>query len=124
MKLLSLLVCASLDATIQVLYRPNGDLRRVKLASSTDRRQLADLVEVKGTVDTHHDTVDTHHDTVEKRRRRLYECGDCVETWDAVCSGGVPAVRDSLEYGFPISALAGASIETFCDTPLGARARL
>lgn len=101
--------CASLDATTQVLHRPNGDLRRVKLTFSTDRRQLAKLVEAEG-------TVGTHHDTVEKSRCRLYQCGDCGEKWDTVSSGGIPAVCNLLEYGSPISAVAGASPETFCDT--------
>lgn len=107
-------VHASLVTTTQVLYRSNGDLKRVKSdSSSTRRRQLVAELD-----NDSNDTVGIDHDgtiMVENRRRRLYECSDCVETWDAVCTVGVPAVCDLLEYGTPISTAAAASIETFCD---------
>eukprot|EP00904_Undaria_pinnatifida_P010960 jgi/Undpi1/6995/HiC_scaffold_21.g09469.m1 len=48
--------------------------------------------------------------------RRLYSCGDCEETWDAICDAGVPSVCRFVGAGFPFSAEAGASIEVLCNT--------
>ena len=48
--------------------------------------------------------------------RRLYSCGDCEETWDAICDAGVPSVCRFVGAGYPFSAEAGASIELLCNT--------
>lgn len=91
----------------QVLYKSNGDLKRVKLTSS-GRRSLA--VNERDLLVDHFDHVDYGN-----TRRRLFACEDCVEAWDAVCDEGAPSVCELVSYGSPITDAAASSIATVCD---------
>lgn len=88
----------------KILYKSNGDLRRVRRTSSA-RRQLFEENESELDLDS---------------RRRLYDCDDCVEAWDAVCDEGVPSVCALVGYGAPLLSAAENSIATMCETFGGA----
>lgn len=60
--------------------------------------------------------VDGERAAFEHRRRSLYACNDCQETWETVCDEGVPTVCDLVDYGSPILATAEASIATMCES--------
>lgn len=95
--------------TYKVLYRSDGDLKRVDLTSS-GRRTLDEEVREASAV------VEQDNLFESDRRRRLYACGHCAEAWDAICNGGVLSVCALVGYGTPLSAVAEASIETMCGT--------
>lgn len=84
----------------KVLYESNGDLRRVRRTSSASRK-LSE--EDKSELDL-------------DSRRRLYDCDDCVEAWEAVCDEGVPSVCALVGYGTPLLSAAETSIATMCET--------
>lgn len=92
----------------KVLYKSNGDLRRVKLTSSRRR----DLVEERGD----QDAFDAGNEEASFVHRRLYACDDCEETWDVMCDEAVSTVCELEGYGSPLGQAASASIKTLCDT--------
>lgn len=52
----------------------------------------------------------------EDTHRKLYDCADCEEAWDAVCDEGVPTVCDLVDYGSPFRGVASTSVEIICQT--------
>lgn len=91
----------------QVLYKSNGDLKRVVLKSS-GRRGLAEEEDEK------EENIDGADEGAVFENRRLYSCDDCEEAWSVVCDEGVPSVCDLVGYGSPLSSEATASIEVMC----------
>ena len=98
-------------------YRANGKLRRVRRRSS--RRQLeeqdaADMSMVGETMPFTKGVVD-EMTPASAARRRLFECDECLQTWDVVCDNGVDTVCRLDDYGNPILSAGEVSINTFCD---------
>ena len=87
----------------RVVYRTNGDLRRVRRTDSGAR-----LLETEGIEEVDEDGM--------FERRRLYACNDCEDAWDAVCDEGVPSVCSIVGYGSPLTDAATASMETLCES--------
>lgn len=50
-----------------------------------------------------------------RRRRRLYDCVDCEQTWDTLCDQGLETVCDLEDYGSLFGSSAEVSIRLFCD---------
>lgn len=88
----------------------NGDVTGVVQTSTSGRRNLFEVAE------------DGEEDAEEEEvvsvlgRRRLYECDDCVDTWDAVCDEGVPCVCELLNFASELSDAAEKSMTTVCET--------
>ena len=87
----------------KVLYKSNGNLKRVKRWDSGVR-----MLQTEDMEDIEEDGMFEH--------RRLYACHDCEEAWDAVCDIGVPSVCSIVGYGSPLTGAATASMETFCES--------
>lgn len=100
----------------KVLYRSNGDLKRVDLTSSRRRRlDLAEEVEEEDHEEEESTEVEGSN-LRSTRGRRLYSCDHCAEAWDAICDEGVRSVCALVGYGSPLSAVAQASIDIMCET--------
>lgn len=85
-----------------MLYKSDGDLKRVKLTSSGRRKLEGKDFAQQG--------------DVFERHRRLYACSECERNWDTVCDEGVPTVCNLVGYGAPILAAGEAAISTMCET--------
>ena len=60
---------------------------------------------------------------IEGRRLRFDDCTDCEQAFDAVCDAA-PSVCDLVDFGYPFTATAAASIDTVCGTFESACSRL
>lgn len=95
----------------KVLYTTSGDIRRVTITSSERRTLAGAQYEDKEGIDRH-----AAEEGIVNDRRRLYPCNDCEDTWNVVCSDGVPSVCDLVGYGTPFSTEASAAVQLLCST--------
>lgn len=107
----SYFVWSSFRKIPQVVYAAGGRIRRV-IQTSSGRREL---LEDEGEYDVDMQVLDTGT-MARPRRRLLYSCDDCEETWDTVCEQGIPSVCNVVGYGSPFSTEANAAIEVMCST--------
>ena len=59
--------------------------------------------------------MEQHNTAPSDARRRLYDCEDCEETWETVCSRGMRTVCALEGYGHPLASAAQESIGVFCE---------
>lgn len=90
----------------KIRYRSNGELKKVKLATSS--RTLAE--DGDGEADEVGDGPAAVND------RRLYSCSDCKDTWETLRDYGVASVCDLVGYGSPLLSSADTSIGVVCNT--------
>lgn len=118
--------------TYEVIYKSNGKLKKVKDTTTASRRYLAakEGGRFEGGGRSGADSADggalnegeeeqREHERVTpvgrtSHRRRLYDCEDCEQTWDILCSVGLETVCNLEDYGSPFQPTADLSINLFC----------
>ena len=87
------------DETYNVIYKNNGDLKKVKGTTSTRRILTQNAGEIEGgdISPADDETLDAEEERPSpsdksNHRRRLYDCEDCTHTWNTLCNEGVETV--------------------------------
>lgn len=97
-------------------YKKNGKLKKLKRKSSRRQLEEEDAIDITLVDETAPVKLSVAGETVPAPvvRRRLFECDECLQTWDVVCGNGVDTVCRLDGYGSPILSAGKESISSYC----------